>query len=87
MQSSKGTILLKDLFAKKATKQDMYLSKDEILKEILNIIEKEDKTKPLSDKKILEILKNKNMNLSRRTIAKYREELSIPSSTIRKYKI
>lgn len=87
LQSSKGTILLKDLFAKKATKQDMYLSKDEILKEILNIIEKEDKTKPLSDKKILEILKNKNMNLSRRTIAKYREELSIPSSTIRKYKI
>lgn len=49
------------------------------------IIDHEDKKKPLSDQKIAELLKNEHdIKVSRRTIAKYREELNIPSSTQRK---
>ena len=41
-------------------------------------------TKPYSDQKIAELLKEKGINISRRTVAKYRDELNIPSSTMRK---
>lgn len=52
---------------------------------IKSVIEQEDKYKPLSDQKISEYLKSEyNIVLSRRTVAKYREELSILSSSKRK---
>lgn len=44
----------------------------------------EDKKKPLSDQKIVERLKKENIDISRRTVAKYREELGIPASSKRK---
>ena len=52
-----------------------------ILKEI---IKKEDKYNPLSDEKIVEKLKENGMNISRRTVSKYRNELNIQSSNKRK---
>lgn len=48
------------------------------------IIKEENKTKPLSDQKIVDLLKEKNIQISRRTVAKYREELGIQSSSMRK---
>jgi RNA polymerase sigma-54 factor len=48
------------------------------------IIEQEDPKRPLSDSKIVAILKNEGLELARRTIAKYREELRIPTSNQRK---
>ncbi len=52
---------------------------------ISDIIEKEDKLKPLSDQKIVEKLeKEHGIMISRRTVAKYREQLGIQSSSIRK---
>lgn len=51
---------------------------------IKQFIEKEDVKKPLSDSKITEMLKRKNIDISRRTVAKYREELNIPPSSKRK---
>ena len=48
------------------------------------IIDAEDKRKPLSDQKLQEILMEKGHELSRRTVAKYRENMGIPSSTQRK---
>ncbi|NLK90319.1 MAG: RNA polymerase factor sigma-54 [Clostridiales bacterium] len=51
---------------------------------IKNIVNKEDCKKPLSDEKIANELKNKGINISRRTIAKYRSELDIPPSSKRK---
>ena len=48
------------------------------------MIENEDSKKPLSDQIITEILKDKGASISRRTVAKYRDELNIPSSTKRK---
>lgn len=60
-------------------------SKTELVKkEILKIIESEDKNNPLSDEKILLKLGEKNISAQRRTIGKYREELGILSSKKRK---
>jgi len=51
---------------------------------IKKIIESEDTKKPLSDSKIVNILQREGLMLARRTIAKYREELKIPTSNQRK---
>src|SRR5215204_502611 len=51
---------------------------------IKKIIEGEDPKKPLSDSKIVNILQREGLMLARRTIAKYREELKIPTSNQRK---
>jgi RNA polymerase sigma-54 factor len=55
-----------------------------IKQRIKKIIENEDPRKPLSDSKIVSILQNEGLILARRTIAKYREELRIPTSNQRK---
>lgn len=51
---------------------------------IEELIKKEDTKKPLADKKIVEILEEKGIQLARRTVAKYRESLGIPPSSKRK---
>ncbi|MFP4556483.1 MAG: RNA polymerase factor sigma-54 [Bacteroidales bacterium] len=57
-------------------------------KEIKNIlqdcIEAEDKHKPLTDEKLMAILKEKGYPIARRTVAKYREQLGIPVARLRK---
>ncbi len=55
-----------------------------IKQRIRKIIEAEDPRKPLSDSKIVSILQREGLELARRTIAKYREELKIPTSNQRK---
>ncbi|NOX20570.1 MAG: RNA polymerase factor sigma-54 [Nitrospirae bacterium] len=56
-----------------------------IVKEMIKkIIEQEDPKKPYSDQKIADILKKQNIKIARRTVAKYREELKIPSHSKRK---
>ena len=55
-----------------------------IKQRIRKIIENEDPRKPLSDSKIVNILQREGLVLARRTIAKYREELKIPTSNQRK---
>lgn len=51
--------------------------------QIQQMIEAEDKNEPLSDQKITDMLKTKGITISRRTVAKYREEIGIPKSTNR----
>ncbi|MBF0359849.1 MAG: RNA polymerase factor sigma-54 [Oligoflexia bacterium] len=53
---------------------------------IKQLINMEDSAKPLSDQKIVEILAKEDINVARRTIAKYREMMSIPASADRKKK-
>ncbi len=55
-----------------------------IKQRIKKIIEGEDQRRPLSDSKIMSILQKEGLVLARRTIAKYREELKIPTSNQRK---
>lgn len=51
---------------------------------IKELVENENPAKPLSDSKISELLNEKGINVARRTIAKYREAMSIPSTSQRK---
>jgi RNA polymerase sigma-54 factor len=55
-----------------------------IKQRIKKIIEAEDQRRPLSDSKIMSLLQHDGLTLARRTIAKYREELKIPTSNQRK---
>ena len=60
-------------------------SSKQVKNEIKKLIEQEDKKKPLSDQKIVSLLyNNKGINVSRRTVTKYRKQLNIPSSVKRK---
>ncbi|SFI62492.1 RNA polymerase factor sigma-54 [Thermoflavimicrobium dichotomicum] len=67
-----------------ATDSGKDLSMKTVKNKIQMLIANEDKTKPLSDQKIAHLLQEKGIHISRRTVAKYREELGIPSSTARK---
>jgi RNA polymerase sigma-54 factor len=80
-----GTKLIKDFFSE-AMKNDQGedVSTIEIKKILQNVIEEEDKRKPLPDDKLAEILKDKGYPIARRTIAKYREQLDIPVARMRK---
>ena len=51
---------------------------------IRKIVAQEDDRRPLSDAGIVKILKAEGLQIARRTVAKYREELKIPSSSVRK---
>ena len=83
--TSYGTIKIKDLFANGLTNNSCEdLSTIKIKDEIKKIVQEENKAKPLSDQIISTMLEEKNMKISRRTVAKYREELGIKSSSMRK---
>jgi RNA polymerase sigma-54 factor len=81
-----GTIKIKDLFTTGISSpfNGEDVSVNLIKKTIRELVDNEDKKKPLSDQSICNILNRKNMNISRRTVAKYREELGIKSSKGRK---
>lgn len=80
-----GTKLIKEFFSE-AMKNDQGedVSTIEIKKILENVIEDEDKRKPLPDDKLADILKDKGYPIARRTIAKYREQLDIPVARMRK---
>jgi RNA polymerase sigma-54 factor len=86
IHTDKGTIKIKNLFTTGISRTDNFedISTRIIKKEIHDLIDKEDKNKPLSDQKICDLLKKTNMEISRRTVAKYREEMGIKSSSKRK---
>jgi RNA polymerase sigma-54 factor len=80
-----GTKLIKEFFSE-AMKNDQGedVSTIEIKKILQNVIEEEDKRKPLPDDQLAEILKEKGYPIARRTVAKYREQLDIPVARMRK---
>lgn len=81
-----GVVALKDFFPSHIHDQNGEgVSSNQVKKNILELINEEDKKHPLSDQDISNILsKEKNLNVSRRTVAKYREELKILSSAFRR---
>lgn len=85
ISTPRGTLAIQDLFSRTlASKDQNIISVDEIKIKIENIIDNEDKKKPLSDSKIESLLKNQGIVIARRTVAKYREELGIDKSSVRK---
>ena len=55
-----------------------------LMEKIREIVDAEDRKRPLSDLEIVRILKQQGIAAARRTVAKYREEMNIPSSRLRK---
>lgn len=86
MQSPAGTILIKKLFCSTVSSCEggEELSANHIKERIKELIEEEDKRKPLSDAKLVELLVAEGIHISRRAVAKYRDELWIKSSFDRK---
>jgi RNA polymerase sigma-54 factor len=85
MHTPRGLFLMKYFFHSgidSDTGED--ISSLTVKKKIQSYIADEDPRKPLSDSKIMKILNDEGINIARRTVAKYRDELNIPSSTDRK---
>ena len=62
------------------------IASEAVKNQIKQIIAKEPADKPFSDQKIVEILRSQNVDIARRTVAKYREVLAIlPSSKRKRY--
>jgi RNA polymerase sigma-54 factor len=87
-QTPCGLIALKDFFPSRLRQNDSQgesISSQQIKSLIQELVEQEDKKHPLSDEHIVKLVQERySLNVARRTIAKYREELKILSSTYRK---
>ncbi|KAF9404873.1 hypothetical protein HW555_014129 [Spodoptera exigua] len=59
-------------------------STDSVKKQLKLLVDNENKAKPLSDQKLVDLLKEQKIDISRRTVTKYRESLGIPASSKRK---
>ena len=85
MHTPRGIFELKYFFSSHVSTSDGGECSSTAIRAIIRrIISEENSHKPLSDNKITQVLEEKGINVARRTIAKYRESLSIPPSNERK---
>ena len=85
VQTQFGIIPLKRLFSEAMqTDSGEEVSSYEIKNILQQCIDEEDKRKPLTDETLMDILNSKGYRIARRTVAKYREMLSIPVARLRK---
>ena len=85
VQTEFGTYRLKFFFSESlSTDSGEEVSTREVKKILSNMIEEENKKRPLSDERLTDMLKGKGYNIARRTVAKYREQLNIPVARLRK---
>jgi RNA polymerase sigma-54 factor len=85
VQTEFGTYRLKFFFSESlSTDSGEEVSTREVKKILSNMVEAENKKKPLSDERLTELLQEKGYNIARRTVAKYREQLNIPVARLRK---
>lgn len=85
VQTPRGLFELKYFFTSGiSTNKGADVSSTSIKAVLKEIIEGEDPKKPYSDQQLSNILKERGISISRRTVAKYRDELNIPSSTMRR---
>ncbi len=85
VQTEFGTYRLKFFFSESlSTESGEEVSTREVKKILSDLIEGEDKRKPLSDERLTELLQEKGYNIARRTVAKYREQLNLPVARLRK---
>lgn len=86
VQTPNGAFELRKLFSTRLNQTSGEDTSQATVKMLLQeVVDNEDKYKPLSDQKIADLLKEENdIKISRRTVAKYRNELNIPASTRRR---
>ncbi|MCM1293561.1 MAG: RNA polymerase factor sigma-54 [Bacteroides sp.] len=78
-----GVYSLKSLFNERR-RDDSEASSETVMHMIREAIDNEDKKHPLSDADITDILTGRGLDIARRTVAKYRERLSIPVARLRR---
>ena len=85
VQTNFGTYELRFFFSESLPSDDgEEISTTVIKQKIKDMIEKEPKLKPHSDDKLMSELKKLGLNVARRTVAKYREQMRIPVARLRK---
>ena len=85
-QTRWGTFPLRFFFTDSYTTDDgEEMSTRKIKLALKEVIDKEDKKKPLSDDALAKIMKEKGYPIARRTIAKYREQMNLPVARLRRY--
>jgi len=85
IQTHRGIFPLKYFFTGATRSQDGTVeSRLSVKQQVREIIEGEDKSHPLSDQDIMDMLKEKGMDIARRTVTKYRKLLNVPSSRERR---
>ena len=85
MQTPHGVFELKYFFdSKVSTNEGGDVSARSVKEKISSMVADEDKAKPLSDQEIADRLGEDGLKIARRTVAKYREQLQIPSQRYRK---
>ncbi|WAC12295.1 RNA polymerase factor sigma-54 [Dyadobacter pollutisoli] len=84
VQTPFGIVLLKDLFTEGVTNEDgTEVSNREIQEAIREIVSEEEKRHPYNDQQITDMLSDRGYSVARRTVAKYREQLNIPTARLR----
>lgn len=87
VQTPRGIYEFKFFFANskgRGHNNDSTITTEGIKLALRDIISSEDPKNPYSDQKIADLLKARDMEISRRTVAKYRDELGIAATTVRK---
>jgi RNA polymerase sigma-54 factor len=85
MQTPQGLYEMKYFFTPGfETASGLAMSNTSVKEEIAQLIEREDQSRPLSDQEVVAVLKEKGIPIARRTVAKYRNELNILPSNLRK---
>ncbi len=85
VQTPLGLFELKQFFSEGIQdREGNYISRNKIMDKLREIIANENKSNPLNDEKIMQIMKNDGYNIARRTIAKYRKMLNISSAKLRR---
>ena len=86
MQTQRGIFSLKHFFTGAAAGGEAagLESRDSVRTRVVEIIEGEDKRKPLSDEEVVKRLRTLGLDIARRTVTKYRKMLNIPSSRQRR---
>ncbi|HZK55496.1 MAG TPA: RNA polymerase factor sigma-54 [Desulfosporosinus sp.] len=87
IQTPRGIFEFKFFFASsmgRGHNNDSDITTESIKLALHDIIDSENPKKPYSDQKLADLLKDREMGISRRTVAKYRDELGIAATTVRK---
>ena len=85
LMTPRGVVPLRSFFAGGlATESGEDVSANSVRATIQDLIDHEDKAKPLSDEKMVQLLNEKGIEIARRTVAKYRDQLGVPTARMRK---
>ena len=82
LQCRQGTYPLRYFFSRAVGEQG--LSRQAVKQRLLALVQNEDPRRPLSDQRLCELLAEDGIRVARRTVAKYRMELRLPSSSARR---